>query len=51
MTENEFKSKGNGSYLELAGLFELSEFELPGFYCTFMNENLATILFPTYSSL
>ncbi len=28
-----FKSKGNGSLFELAGLFELSEFELPGFYC------------------
>ncbi len=24
---------GNGSYFELAGVFELSEFELPGFYC------------------
>ncbi len=29
-----FKSKGNGSLFELAGLFELSEFELLGFYCT-----------------
>ncbi len=29
MTES--GTKGNGSYFELAGLFELSEFELPGF--------------------
>jgi len=27
------KSKGYGTKFELAGEFELSEFELPGFYC------------------
>ncbi len=35
MTEKWVKSKGNGSLFELPGLFELSEFELPGFYCIF----------------
>ncbi len=28
------QAEGNGSLFELAGLFEFSEFELPGFYCT-----------------
>ncbi len=34
MTEKKrVKSKGNGSYFELAREIELSEFELPEFYC------------------
>ena len=33
MTEKLGKSKGIETQLELAGEFELSKFELPGFYC------------------
>ena len=35
MTEKlgQIKSKGIETQFELAGEFELSEFELPGFYC------------------
>ena len=34
MTESGVKSKGNGTKFELAGEFELSEFELLGFHCS-----------------
>ena len=36
MTEKLVKSKGIKTQFELAGEFELSEFELSGFYCIFI---------------